>query len=136
MTFPDGRTVPGSLAEEAGRLMEALAGWSREGDAGDPGSAAGQEHPTTCRYCPLCRLLAMLQGRTPDLGAQLADSGMALAQAGAAFAEAMRAAFVPPTAEGAASAGAAGTGEPDPGGAAEEQERTDEPPPVERIDVR
>ncbi len=140
--------VPGSLADEAGRLIEVFSSWAGQGSSqGGAGAAAqdesgadpgGAAHPETCRYCPLCRLLATLRGERPDLAAQLADSGTALAQAGAAFAEALRAAFVP---AGPAEAGPF-TGPPR--GSAEQtlheppsdEPPHEEPPPAERIDVR
>lgn len=50
-------TTPGSVGEEAARLLEAARDWLH--GAVDP--AAGPE----CRYCPLCQLLALLR-RDPD----------------------------------------------------------------------
>lgn len=75
----------GSLADEAARLVEAFgqaaAGWSRgTGDnlgAQDPAGA----QPTACRACPLCQVLARVQGSRPELVAHLADAASSLAAA-------------------------------------------------------
>lgn len=85
----------GSLVDEARRLAEALSrvtaqwgespttrlsDWAHQHDMGDA---------PECRYCPLCRLIALLRGDRPEVAARLLA-------AGTAFAEALRTAVVPP----------------------------------------
>lgn len=123
---------PGSLADEARRLAEALSDWGRShaGPLADLGRAyagplsdwaageraevhfsdwdhehqAGPGSAPECRYCPICRLIALLRGDRPEATARLVA-------AGTAFAEALRSVLVPPG------------------------EAPEEPPPVQHIDV-
>lgn len=36
------------------------------------------EHETTCQWCPLCQLMAVLRGERPDVGEKVAEAGSAL----------------------------------------------------------
>jgi hypothetical protein len=83
----DGDPRPGSVAEEAGRLFEALqqaaAGWSRGEDAGQDGAGCtcGHAVPQMCRVCPLCQLLHRLQQVRPEVVQHLADATASVAAA-------------------------------------------------------
>ncbi|MBA2417303.1 MAG: hypothetical protein H0V64_15755 [Geodermatophilaceae bacterium] len=97
-------TGHGTLAEEARRLAEAFSDWSHDHPVG---LAADEGTPETCRYCPLCQLIAVVRGQRPEVTARLAESG-------AAFLDALRSLVTPPD-----------------GGRAEEAS----PPTVQHIDV-
>ncbi|MBA3250664.1 MAG: hypothetical protein H0T66_10265 [Geodermatophilaceae bacterium] len=114
--------APGSLAEEARRLVEALSEWGRSHagpladaarayagpladqvrrEAGSapghfsdwlPGAGAPGQAAPECRYCPICQLIALLRGDRPEAAA-------GLVAAGTAFAEALRSVLVPPPGE-------------------------------------
>ena len=66
------------LTEEAVRLLAAVQQWTRENlPAGVPDGHTGPE----CRWCPLCRLVAVLRGERPELTARVAEAGVALVAA-------------------------------------------------------
>lgn len=70
---------PGPLAEEAARLVEALAEWAR-GSAGGlsmPGAGDGPE----CQICPVCQLLALLRRTQPETFGHLADASASMVAA-------------------------------------------------------
>lgn len=61
---------PGSAAEEATRLFEAVQEWAHRAGSG------ANEHIATgsaeCQLCPVCQLIAALRGTRPDVVAHLA----------------------------------------------------------------
>ncbi len=71
-------TGHGTLAEEARRLADAFSDWSHDHPVG---LAADEGTPETCRYCPLCQLIAVLRGDRPEVGARVAETGAAFLQA-------------------------------------------------------
>lgn len=92
----------GSVAEEAAKLMGALSDWAKDqgeahgvgsGGAGLGASVAGltdlarelQAHVggENCTYCPLCRLIGVVRGASPEVRTHLATATTALLQAAA-----------------------------------------------------
>ncbi|WP_426560836.1 hypothetical protein ACPPVT_12895 [Angustibacter sp. McL0619] len=75
MTAPGAgdREQVGSAADEAARLVDALQGWWREReperdpDPNREATTAAHEPSSSCRYCPLCRLMSTAQSRRPEL---------------------------------------------------------------------
>lgn len=64
-------TAPGSIGEEAAKLVDALADWAR--------GAAGGELPLStgaaeCTLCPLCQVLAVMRRTKPETFTHLADA--------------------------------------------------------------
>ncbi len=96
MTDPEA----GSLGEEAARLFAALQDWAATAGHEQVGAAGGlvgglaqglhdvDEHLATgaaeCRYCPVCRLVALVRGTNPEVRDHLATAGSALLSAAAA----------------------------------------------------
>ena len=71
MTSPS----PGSVGEEAAKLVEALSQWGAEFARG----AAGGELPLAtgseeCTLCPLCQALSLLRRAKPETFTHLADA--------------------------------------------------------------
>jgi hypothetical protein len=82
-----GHGEPGGLGEEAARLAEAVRGWARTSFPGlDEHVATGAPE---CRYCPLCRLIAVLRGERPEVTERVAEAASAVADAVRAVAEAL-----------------------------------------------
>lgn len=95
----DEKEPVGSLAEEAAKLLAALQGWSQETGADYAGAAAGMangaagllrdvnEHIATegadCRYCPVCRAIAVLRETSPEVKAHLGAAAASLMHAAA-----------------------------------------------------
>ena len=91
----------GSAAEEAARLLAAVAEWGREqgsewGTAlgGLAGQAAAAAHDVDahlatgseeCRYCPVCRAVQLYRSASPEVRAHLTTAGTSLAQAAASL---------------------------------------------------
>ena len=89
---------PGPLADEAVRLVEAVRDWvartfpepdRTRGHGGLAGSADAATGAEECRYCPLCRAVAVLRGERPEVTERLADAVTAAAGALTAVAEAL-----------------------------------------------
>jgi hypothetical protein len=77
---------PGPLAEEAARLVEALAGWARGADAAGPADGTRPHHAgPECQVCPLCQLLALLRRTSPEGFAHLSEASAAFTAAVRAF---------------------------------------------------
>jgi hypothetical protein len=89
----------GSAAEEAAKLLGALADWARDHGA-DLGAAAGSlagyaagaahevdMHIATgaeeCRYCPICRAVHLMRTTPPEVREHLTAAAASLAQAAA-----------------------------------------------------
>jgi Family of unknown function (DUF5304) len=64
------------LAEEAAKLAEVLAGWVSSGLSSP--LAAGLGESPECRICPVCQLLRLAQGRSPEVFEHLADASASL----------------------------------------------------------
>lgn len=73
MTEAAGGT-PGTAAEEALRLLDAVQGWARRTFPPPQG-----EHPAECQWCPVCQLAAVLRGEHPEITARITEAGLALA---------------------------------------------------------
>lgn len=65
---------PGSVAEEAARLLDAMQRWVGERHLGEHVATGGLE----CRLCPLCRLIAVAKGARPEVVAHLAAASSEL----------------------------------------------------------
>ncbi len=78
MTGPAGDDVPtGSLAEEAARLVAAAQEWLRNATA--PAGVTGEvDAAGTCRYCPVCQLVAALRDGHPELVERVGELTAAL----------------------------------------------------------
>jgi hypothetical protein len=99
--------------EQGRRLLETL----RSSVTEPATDAAGAEHGSDCRWCPICQAAAVLRGERPEVTAALADVLTATAAALRTFAEAV------PDAPA-----------PDAGGEAERGEEGG-PPAVQQIDI-
>jgi hypothetical protein len=91
----------GSAAEEAAKLLGAMADWARDhgsdlgaafaGLAGQASDAARDidEHLATgaeeCRYCPICRAVQVYRAASPDVREHLRTAATSLAHAAAAM---------------------------------------------------
>ena len=79
-------TAPGALGEEALRLVEAAREWAvRTFPDVDAHLATGSPE---CRWCPLCRAVAVLRGDRPEVTERLAEVVTAAAAALAAVLDA------------------------------------------------
>jgi hypothetical protein len=89
----------GSAAEEAAKLLGAVAEWAREhcpdlgtaiGGLADQVSAVAHDvdaHLATgedCRYCPICRAVQVFRSASPEVREHLTTAASSLAQAAAA----------------------------------------------------
>lgn len=98
MTEPtdSGHAEVGSLAEEAGKLIGALAGWAKEHgvEAGHGVSGLADtmiqdldEHLATgapeCTYCPVCRTVHVVRQLSPEVKTHLASAASSLMMAAA-----------------------------------------------------
>ncbi len=75
-----GRNEPGSISEEAARLLDALEGWVRQHGAGAVAGRFATGAPECC-LCPLCQLLGMLRSSRPETFEHLLDASGSLAAA-------------------------------------------------------
>ena len=105
----------GDWVEQARRLVESFGGLTGH----TPATGSGQD-AAECRWCPLCRSMAVLRGEPPEVTAGLADILTSTADALRAFAAATEG-----TSSSAAEAPAADP-EPPVG---------DPPPVVQRIEI-
>jgi hypothetical protein len=80
MTPPQDDPV-GSVADEAAKLLGALAGWATEH------TREVNEHLATgapeCLYCPVCRTVHAVREASPEVKAQLASAASTFLQAAA-----------------------------------------------------
>lgn len=89
----EGEEQVGSLAEEAARLAEAVAGWAHgQRGQGMDWPAVTREHAehhdrSTCQYCPICRLIGVVQDVRPEVRQHLLAAAGSLAQAASALVE-------------------------------------------------
>lgn len=97
-TPPHGEPV-GSVGEEAAKLFGALSDWAREqrqdyaGTASEATSAFSSalheldEHVATgsadCRYCPVCQVIHVVRGTSPEVRTHLAMAASSLMNAAA-----------------------------------------------------
>lgn len=112
---PDGQDEIGSVAEEATKLLGAVADWAREhgsdlgaGVAALADQAAATAHDLNahiatddpeCRYCPICRTVHAVRTASPEVRAQLTSAASSFLQAAAGMLA-------------AGAGGSAGTGRP------------------------
>jgi hypothetical protein len=68
--------------EQGRRLLETLR------SSGNQAAAAGGEHASDCRWCPVCQAAAVVRGDRPEVTAALADVLTTAAAALRTFAEA------------------------------------------------
>jgi len=97
---PAGTGEPvGSVGEEAAKLLGALSEWARDQGTDYAGTAAGaassfahavhdvNEHIATgsadCRYCPVCQVIHVVRGTSPEVRAHLSTAASSLMQAAA-----------------------------------------------------
>jgi hypothetical protein len=97
----DGPDEIGSVAEEATKLLGAVADWARDhgsdlgaGVAALAEQAAASAHEINahmatddpeCRYCPVCRTVHAVRSTSPEVRAQLATAASSFLQAAAAM---------------------------------------------------
>ena len=55
--------------EQGRRLLETLS----SGLGAAPADADAAEHPSDCRWCPICQVAAVVRGERPEVTAALAD---------------------------------------------------------------
>ena len=67
MTSPN----PGSVGEEAAKLVEALSEWARGAAGGELPLATGSEE---CTLCPVCQALSLMRRAKPETFTHLADA--------------------------------------------------------------
>jgi hypothetical protein len=67
--------APGSLGEEATRLVEALSEWARGAAGGELPLATGSAE---CTLCPVCQLLALARRTQPETFSHLADAATSM----------------------------------------------------------
>jgi hypothetical protein len=70
-------TATGPLAEEAARLVEALAEWTRDHVGSQPLATGSAE----CALCPVCQLIGLLRHAQPETFGHLVDASASLAAA-------------------------------------------------------
>lgn len=94
-------TSRGGVADEAGRLLNAVEGWLRSasddaaGEHAPPGvvrdlfATAAQAHPSDppCEICPVCRVIAAVRAARPDIVEHLVDAAGSVLLALRAFTE-------------------------------------------------
>jgi hypothetical protein len=104
---PDGPGEPqdaaheqvGSVGDEAAKLLGALSDWARDQGTDYAGSASGAadsfaqavknvgEHVATggedCRYCPVCQVIHVVRGTSPEVRAHLSVAASSLMHAAA-----------------------------------------------------
>jgi hypothetical protein len=97
----DGPDEIGSVAEEATKLLGAVADWARDhgsdlgaGVAALAEQAAASAHEINahiatddpeCRYCPVCRTVHAVRSTSPEVRAQLTTAASSFLQAAAAM---------------------------------------------------
>ena len=64
-------TAPGSVGDEAAKLVEALTEWARGAAGGELPLATGSEE---CTLCPLCQLITLARRARPETFTHLADA--------------------------------------------------------------
>lgn len=67
-------TAPGSVGDEAAKLVEALSEWARGAAGGELPLATGSEE---CTLCPLCQMIALARRARPETFTHLADAATA-----------------------------------------------------------
>jgi hypothetical protein len=70
------------LADEAGRLLGAVAQWARETF---PAPGPDGQLAADCQWCPVCQLMAVLRGERPDVTERVSEAGTALLSAVRSF---------------------------------------------------
>lgn len=90
-----GTDVTGSVGEEAVRLLQALQDWARDraGDGapaatGAPDAAPRVDGPIAtgaadCRHCPVCQVISLVRGTSPEVRSHLAEAATSLMHAAA-----------------------------------------------------
>jgi len=64
-------TAPGSVGDEAAKLVEALSDWARGAAGGELPLATGSEE---CQLCPICQALSLARRARPETFTHLADA--------------------------------------------------------------
>ena len=64
-------TAPGSVGDEAAKLVEALSEWARGAAGGELPLATGSEE---CTLCPLCQLISLARRARPETFTHLAEA--------------------------------------------------------------
>jgi hypothetical protein len=99
MSNGEGDEPVGSVGEEAVKLLQALQDWAKESGSdyadASAGAASGaastlrelNEHIATgsedCKYCPVCQVIALVRGTSPEVRAHLSSAASSLLQAAA-----------------------------------------------------
>jgi len=64
-------TAPGSVGDEAAKLVEALSEWARGAAGGELPLANGSEE---CTLCPLCQMISLARRARPETFTHLAEA--------------------------------------------------------------
>lgn len=67
--------APGSLGEEAAKLVDALSEWARGAAGGELPLATGAAE---CTLCPVCQLLSVMRRAKPETFTHLAEATTSL----------------------------------------------------------
>jgi len=67
--------APGSMGEEAAKLVDALSEWARSAAGGELPLATGS---TECTLCPVCQLLTVMRRARPETFTHLAEATTSL----------------------------------------------------------
>jgi hypothetical protein len=68
VTGPSG---PGTIGDEAARLLDAVQDWARRSFGESAHIATGAPE---CTWCPVCQLIAVLRGDRPEVSDKIADA--------------------------------------------------------------
>ena len=75
MSSASGLGAPGSLGEEAAKLVDALSEWARGAAGGELPLATGAAE---CTLCPVCQLLSVMRRARPETFTHLAEATTSL----------------------------------------------------------
>ena len=64
-------TGPGTIGDEAAKLLDAVQDWARRNLGEGAHIATGAPE---CTWCPICQLIAVLRGDRPELSDKIADA--------------------------------------------------------------
>jgi adenine-specific DNA glycosylase len=66
---------PGTLGDEAVKLLDAVQDWARRnlGDGAHIATGAPE-----CTWCPICQFIAVLRGERPEVNDKIADAATSL----------------------------------------------------------
>jgi len=92
---PGARCAPGSVGDEAARLLFAAQDWLHK-NVGDPDTSKISTGAPECQWCPVCQVIAVLRGDRPEVTAKIAETQTALSGLLRALADAVSGASTGP----------------------------------------